>query len=590
MLVLLVMSLYGVATNASTRNWQKGVSISPRWSTDFGSDSFKQSVRDAVAAHANYISLIIPIYQSNPWSTDVQRGWNTPTDTSLAAAINFAHSQGLQVNLKPHLETFDGQWRANINPGDRDSWFTNYTNMIKEFAVIGQANGAEEMTIGTELINMATYTSNPDNTQRWLKIITDIRAVFTGRLTYSANWGSGDFATETYHIGFWNALDYIGVSGYYNLDTWANDVTSLKDKWAQWESHIRGLNTQYGKPILFTEIGYRSVDNAHREPWNSYVGGGVNLQEQVNSYEAMFSFWNDRSYIAGVQLWDWSSDPNAGGSSDWGYTPQNKPALETIKNWFGSSAPTPSPTPTYTPLPVTNFTTTTTLSPESVPTNMASAISVNVRNNSPENKGDILIDIEVYDPAGHKVYQYAADSIYINANSARSFETSFSSSQTGSYKIKVGIFSSNWQTSYYWNDDAATLVVSNDPTPTTTPTPAPSPTPSPTPTATPTPSPTPTSTAINLWWPTNGGTVTGIQPFKGLIEGRDLGQYNMYWQVDGDRLNIMGDSNVDWPHKEALVDLSGWNWRDDGKYNLNFVAKDLSGIMISQKSIDIFTK
>lgn len=54
----------------------------------------------------------------------------------------------------------------------------------------------------------------------------------------------------------------------------------------------------------------------------------------------------------------------------------------------------------------------------------------------------------------------------------------------------------------------------------------------------------------------------------------------MYWQVDGDQLNVMNDNQTDWPHKEAAVDVSGWMWRGDGgtgPYVLNFIGKDLNG-------------
>src|SRR5436190_2163706 len=93
-LTLLGMNgLFALRANATIDTWQKGVSIEPRWNTDFGSDSFKQSVNNAVTTHANYISLIIPYYQSNAWSTDIQPGWNTPTDESLAAGIRYIHSK-----------------------------------------------------------------------------------------------------------------------------------------------------------------------------------------------------------------------------------------------------------------------------------------------------------------------------------------------------------------------------------------------------------------------------------------------------------------------------------------------------------------
>ena len=61
----------------------------------------------------------------------------------------------------------------------------------------------------------------------------------------------------------------------------------------------------------------------------------------------------------------------------------------------------------------------------------------------------------------------------------------------------------------------------------------------------------------------------------------------MFWQVDRDRLNEMLDSMQDYPHKESWVDLSGWNWKGIGPYELNFVAKNLGDSIIGQKHINI---
>lgn len=39
-------------------------------------------------------------------------------------------------------------------------------------------------------------------------------------------------------------------------------------------------------------------------------------------------------WFNGVYLWLWRMDPDAGGSSDDSYTPQNKPAAEVMKSLF----------------------------------------------------------------------------------------------------------------------------------------------------------------------------------------------------------------------------------------------------------------
>lgn len=69
---------------------------------------FKQSLEDLKANGGNYVSLIIPYYQTNKYATDIRRGWNTQTDDSLVAAIEYVHSIGISVALKIHLESDDG--------------------------------------------------------------------------------------------------------------------------------------------------------------------------------------------------------------------------------------------------------------------------------------------------------------------------------------------------------------------------------------------------------------------------------------------------------------------------------------------------
>src|SRR5947207_252556 len=61
---------------------------------------------------------------------------------------------------------------------------------------------------------------------------------------------------------------------------------------------------------------------------------------------------------------------------------------------------------------------------------------------------------------------------------------------------------------------------------------------------------------IEIWWPTQNAELHGVQPFKGLLQGSTLDQYDMYWQVGSGNLVIMNDNFQDYPHKEATVDLT----------------------------------
>jgi hypothetical protein len=359
--------------------------------------------------------------------------------------------------VKPHVEPYTNEWRAHINPSDRTGWFANYGGKIVHLAQIGQAHHVEMIVVGTELVDMATSHINSSNTQHWLDLIAQVRKVYSGKLTYSANSTNNNtdpFQNEKKYIGFWGALDYAGLSVYYNLNTTNNSVDALKGVWDYWNKNdLKPFQQQVGMPLIFVEVGYRSVTNAHQDPWNWQRGGGVDQTEQANDYEALMNYWANYPYLVGVYWWDWESNPNAGGANTTSFTPQNKSAQTVLTKWFGGSPPAGGSAP--------------------------------------------------------------------------------------------------------------------PPPPSTQPA---------------TPGPT------DIWWPTNNAGVSGVQPFKAMVENLELSHYRMYWQVDGDRLNEMVDDSRDYPHKEAMVDLTGWRWRGEGPYVLTFVSKDLSGNMIGKKSVNIWVQ
>lgn len=675
-----LMSLPSFA-DAAVSSWQKGASVQSRGTGDFGSETMKESLRNLKATGADTVAFVIPYYQENIHATDVWRGWNTPDDAALEVGIDYAHSIGLKTVLKLHLESYDGQWRAHINPWNKDMWFSSYGNVLMHYARMASAHGAEGMVIGTELITLST---NSENDARWASLIGNIRSAYGGTLTYSANWGGDDFTEEVPDVRFWGALDYIGISAYYPLSWWGNNsVDAMKASWENWNMQkIKPVADRFGKPVLFTEIGYRSVNDSFTDPWNSWRGGWYDASAQSNAYTALFSYWNDHAFMQGGLLWDWSSDPNYGWEGNTDYTPQHKPAEAVIREWFGQSGTTPPPPPppqgaisftatgqaspssvsvnqpvaiqatltngeaaasnvivdlevyspagakvhqefhegqsfaagqsrTYstsyvptaegaytatigvfnsnwsasyfwgdaanfsagagTPPPPpqgpVSFTVTGNATPASVPPGASVSLSASVQNGANAASG-VIIDMEVYDDANGKVFQQAFEHESFNANQTRNFSFPWTAGNEGSYTLKLGVFSAGWAANHTWNDSAATVTVESGTAP----------------------PPPPVAASIEVWWPTDGSHVSGVQPFKAVVPDRDISTYSMLWQVDGDLLNEMADSAEGYPHKESIVDLSGWNWKGAGPYSLAFTAKDAGGSTIATRSVNIFTE
>ena len=286
---------------------------------------------------------------SNAMGEDFSR--YSSTISSVEHAIDTAHSLGMKVLLKPMLDVKDGTWRAYVNPSDKDQWFANYQSFLGTFADIAQAKGVDLFSIGCEMNTMEQAANNA----RWTNLIDNMRSRYDGELTYSANWGAIDQNIGGYeNVPWWNQLDYIGIDAYFPISGQNNNtLAQLTSAWQAQADDIQTWRASQGltKQVLLTEIGYRSLDGAARAPWGDDLGGGVvDLQEQANAYQAALTVLGNRPWFDGAFWWSWETNPYAGGTSDNGFTPQNKPAQTVLQSIYGGTTPPPPPagSPTQT--------------------------------------------------------------------------------------------------------------------------------------------------------------------------------------------------------------------------------------------------
>ena len=90
---------------------------------------------------ANWMGLLVTWYQQDAASNVIARHPDPNkdhTDARIRTAIRDAHSRGLQVMLKPHVDALNGQWRGDFNPSNADAWFQSYTQFIVHYAQIAQ--------------------------------------------------------------------------------------------------------------------------------------------------------------------------------------------------------------------------------------------------------------------------------------------------------------------------------------------------------------------------------------------------------------------------------------------------------------------
>ena len=270
------------------------------------------------------------------------RVWFGESDEGLIDAATRARKHGIRTMLKPHLwirDRSDGRWRGTIGFATEDEWRTwwgGYRGLVLHYAELAALNGMEAFCIGTEL--RSTVLAHPE---RWRSLIADVRGIYTGQLTYSANW-----YLEFEEVPFWDALDAIGIQVYFPLsDSLDGEVTvaSLQTAWEPHLKRIASVQERTGKPVIFTEVGYRSTSDATAKPWAWRSDAPVDLDLQANAYEAMFQvFWN-RTWFGGAYIWKWypegsmRSGKRRASRRQRDFTPQGKPAEAVLARWFEGS-------------------------------------------------------------------------------------------------------------------------------------------------------------------------------------------------------------------------------------------------------------
>ena len=300
-----------------------------------GSAIDSADVKPVVKVYANYAAIMPFGFIRNLEHPDINhntdRQWFGETRAGAKQYIEELRKKNIRVMIKPQIWVWGGEFTGNIMMTSEENWKAledSYSSFIIEYAELAEEVNAEIFCIGTELELFTKYRP-----EYWTRFIEEIRTIYSGKLTYAANWD------EFRRTPFWDQLDYIGIDAYFPVsDKKTPDFEDCLEGWKVHKPSISKMAKTYNKPILFTEYGYRSVDYSGREPWVSDRSmNQVNLEAQVNTTKALYeTFWNE-DWFAGGFVWKWFHKYDAvGGVDNPMFTPQNKPVEEVMKNYYKS--------------------------------------------------------------------------------------------------------------------------------------------------------------------------------------------------------------------------------------------------------------
>ncbi|MBM3323977.1 hypothetical protein FJY69_10945, partial [candidate division WOR-3 bacterium] len=337
--------LLGIAVCASAQvagpdEMMKGIEFTRVSSVcPYNSNDAYQSLKLLRTTGANWVTIVPVWWMSDTGASNVF--WmldQSPSDAEVRQAVRWARQLGLKVFMKPEVHCLSGVWQGHHDPHDK-VWFYSYSSFIRHFAELAQEETCAMFCAGAELDKSA---DEPWERDQWMAIIGYVKSKFLGPVTYAADW-------RAYRsIPFWDAVDVIGINAYFPLsdDTepypLSDTVKYLAGFWRnRWIPEIEGFRNAHNwadtvKPIIVTELGYRSIEDCYRYPWDEQLAAPYDGRMQRHCYIAGLHSLLGKPWFAGWFWHEWTTDPNQGGTEDLSYSPKDKPAQEVLRRWFAA--------------------------------------------------------------------------------------------------------------------------------------------------------------------------------------------------------------------------------------------------------------
>jgi len=249
-------------------------------------------------------------------------------DESIVHAARQSHQRGMTAVLKPQIWIGRGSWPGDVEmatDAEWDLWFQEYYEWILHYAMLAEIHEIEVLCVGTEFVK-ATLQRPED----WRKLIRKIRSFYSGKLTYAANWGD-----EFEKFTLWDEFDYIGINCYYPLSKNENaSDNELKKGFQTILGTIERVAKKENKPVLFTEIGFRSIHAPWTEP-HAEPNTTFNEEHQRRCYEIVFEAIENKDWCKGILWWKFPSYLGYRGRENSGFSPNQKVTEKVIEKWFG---------------------------------------------------------------------------------------------------------------------------------------------------------------------------------------------------------------------------------------------------------------
>lgn len=293
----------------------------------FGSERGDQALERLASTGANAVAFVVFLHQPLAESCALDRP-PEPVLERLRKAAGSARRFGLRVIVKPQI-VVEGTWHGRVGATDEAGWacwFAAYRAALEPLATLSQESGAEMLVVGTEL-------KRAERRPEWRGLVQAVRARFAGELSYvfhAASDAAGFSATDL--------LDSLGLTLYPPLGD-SGERAALREPIREAARNARMWAESQDRPVWIAEIGIGSRANAQRRPWEWNDQAAEPRRPDPVLQARVIDLWLRElagSWQRGVLVWNWLSDPDAGGPDDTDFTVQNKAAQSVLAcHWSG---------------------------------------------------------------------------------------------------------------------------------------------------------------------------------------------------------------------------------------------------------------
>ncbi|MEM7657894.1 MAG: hypothetical protein AAF399_17345 [Bacteroidota bacterium] len=296
----------------------------------YGSSYARQSLEKIASLSANSVA-IIPYSGSRqlnrPASFGIWQRAGSENDAAVLSSMYDARSMGMSVLLKPQIY-FGGSWPGGLemkNEADWQAFFGHYRRWIRHYALLAEIYEWDLFCVGVEFVKATT--SHPEE---WRKLIRDMRQIYQGPVTYAANWGE-----EIEALAFGDALDYIGVDCYYPLSSQtAPTKKQMGKQFASVKKKLASISQQFDRPILLTEVGFRSIEAPWKQPHDEPHDAPFSEKDQAMCYEVILEGLAGEPWCEGLFWWKWPTYMEYSPRQPRSFTPCGKAAEEVLRKAY----------------------------------------------------------------------------------------------------------------------------------------------------------------------------------------------------------------------------------------------------------------